>query len=226
MDSYLGRHSIILIFSQMPTSKTDEYNYFKHFVDQTIQIIRLDLDEMEKIAINNTIAARDPTLSSTTTTKTTIRPGSEVVYSCKSDEISRCTIPIAMVCFSVIDLFGRWLNIPHNDDFGNSAQSYFSKIAKRDDLKNPVTHTHIKECYRHSVMHSFFAQNGYGLAYNESDQILFSSDSHTSIESLNVKYLLEVVRVGMTNLERVVKNETDEITQLLLKGYRYWTEKN
>ncbi|KAA5536221.1 hypothetical protein F0919_00720 [Taibaiella lutea] len=129
-----------------------------------------------------------------------------------------------MVCFSIIDLFGRWLNNPPNDDFGISAKNYFSQISNRDDLKNFDTYENFKDCYRHCVVHSFFAQLGYGLGYQDYNRgNLFTNIGN--IKSLNVEYLLYVVKVGMDRLTEILKDEQSDIFKQLFLGYEYWIRK-
>ena len=63
-----------------------EFQQFKNFVEETIEIVSLDLEAMEKIA--------EAGNSSTTTTQTTTRPGDEHLYIPETPKVSRYTIPI------------------------------------------------------------------------------------------------------------------------------------
>lgn len=190
---------------------------FKYFVDETIETVSLDLDAMEKIA--------EAGNSSTTTTQTTIRPGDEHLHTPESPRVSRCTIPIAMVCFSIIDMFGQWVNKHHDDDFAHSASAYFEQLAKRDDLKNNEASKVFKEAFRHGIMHSFFARQGFSITYPFFKNNTLFINLHGNHATLDVKYLLAVVRSGMTSIKEALSTGKSELSQTLFAGYNRWLER-
>lgn len=194
-----------------------EYFQFKHFVEETIKIVSLDLNAMEQIA--------EAGNSTTTTTQTTIRPGDEHLYTPETPKISRCTIPIAMVCFSVIDMFGQWVNTFHDDDFAHSSSAFFERLAKKEDLKNTEASQKFKEAFRHGIVHSFFARQGFSITYPFFDSNTLFMGLHGNQATLDVKYLLKTVRLGMTTLKETLQHKEAELTQAIFSGYKRWLER-
>src|SRR6266542_788128 len=197
------------------------FQNFKTFVDETIEIISLDLDSLQKIADEGNAAS----VSSSLTTQTTIRPGDEKFYVRESPKILRCTIPIAMVCFSVVDMFGQWINDHKDDDFGHSSSAFFQKLAKKDDLKNKDKSERLKEAFRHGIMHSFFARKGFSVTYPFYENNSLFMDITSKGSTLDVRYLLKIVRLGIQNLKAELTNEQSELSKLAFEGYQRWQEK-
>jgi hypothetical protein len=194
-----------------------QFQNFKHFVEETIEIISLDLEAMEQIAESGN--------SSTTTTQTTIRPGDEHLFTPESPKVSRCTIPIAMVCFSVIDMFGQWVNEFHDDDFAHSSSAFFERLASKEDLKNEKAKKIFKEAFRHGIVHSFFARQGFSITYPFFQGNALFMNLHGQYATLDVKYLLSVVRSGMATLKEALVDADSELTQAIIKGHKRWLER-
>jgi len=194
-----------------------EFQQFKRFVDETIEVVSLDLDIMEKIAEKGN--------TSMTTTQTTIRPGDEYLHTSESPKVSRCSIPIAMVCFSTIDMFGQWVNKYNDDDFAHSSSAFFEQLALKEDLKNDKASQVFKEAYRHGVVHSFFARQGFSITYPffEGNSLFLSLHGYQA--TLDVKYLLRVVRSGMTLLAATINTEESELSQIVFDGYKRWFQR-
>lgn len=95
----------------------------------------MDLNELKSIAENIN--------SFTITIQTTRRPENESINNVSEQKVSRCTIPIIMVCFSVIDMLGQWVNQSNDNDFKHSS-AFFEKLAFRDNLKNKQTCQKVK----------------------------------------------------------------------------------
>jgi len=191
---------------------------FRCFVLQTTDIVSLDLDQLQQIAdIGNATAA-----SSSTITQSTRRPEDEISCSDTPPDISRCTIPIAMVCFSIIDMVGQWLNENNNDDFGHSANAFFNKLSGKDDLKNHANSSKLKEYFRHGIMHSFFAKKGYSVAYPSHDNNSLFIDLDTKASTLDVRYLLKEIRSGMEVLKNKLQDDKSEFSKLIYEGYQRW----
>lgn len=190
---------------------------FKHFVSETIEVVTLDLEALEKIA--------EAGNSATTTTQTTIRPGDEHLHIPEQPKISRCTIPIAMVCFSVIDMFGQWVNEYHDDDFGHSSSAFFKHLAFKEDLKNEKAYQVFKEAFRHGIVHSFFTRKGFTVSYPYFQNNALFMSLHGNQATLDVKYLLAVVRLGMTTLKETLATQQSECGQTIFEGYKRWLER-
>lgn len=194
-----------------------EFKNFKSFVDETNEIVLLDLKALENIA--------EAGNSSTTTFQTTRAPGYEYITIPETPRVSRCTIPIAMVCFSVIDMIGQWVNEHHDDDFSHSSSAFFKHLALRDDLKNPETSRVFKATFRHGVIHSFYANGGFGISYPIYDSNSLFSSLNVEKSTLDVRYLLKIVRSGMNKLNQALLNEQSDLAQTAHKGFLRWQEK-
>lgn len=194
-----------------------EFQKYKQYVDETVNIVLLDLVELEKIA--------EAANRSTTTVQTTRAPGYEYITIPEMPVISRCTIPMTMLCFAVIDMFGQWVNEHRDDDFAHSSSAFFKKLASREDLKNKITSKKFKDTFRHGVMHSFFATDGNGISYPkvEGKALFFSLDQQQS--TLDVKYLLGIVRSGINNLKQTLLDEQSNLAQTSFEGYLRWQKK-
>jgi hypothetical protein len=197
------------------------FQQFRCFIWSTIEIVSRDLDVLEGIAneVNNALS------SSSTTAQTTKRPGD--VNNCEHVliDVSRCTIPIAMVCFSVIDMIGNWLNEKEEDDFSLAAGNYFSVILKNDDFKNNNSKQKIKEHFRNGIMHSFFSMKGFSVAYPPFDGNSLFIDLEGKSNTLDVRYLAKMVRKGFDNLMKIIDDSKSEISERLYSGFERWDSK-
>lgn len=199
----------------------NEHSQFKLFLLSTQNIISNDLDKLQNIADDT----NDLTNSTTTTTQTTRYPGDDSSSYQQSGNISRCTIPIAMVCFSFIDMIGQWVNEFDDDDFGNSADAFFTKLANTQDLKSTDTRRKFKEQFRHGIMHGFFSKKGFSVTYPGYDGSSLFCDIHDNGATLDVRYLLKIVRKVMAKLNREILDENSEHFAVLFKGYQKWLDK-
>jgi hypothetical protein len=191
---------------------------FKQFVEETIIIVSADLDELQKIAEKG----NETPSSSSLTFQSTIRPDGEYLFSNPTPKISRCTIPIAMICFSIIDMFGQWINDYNDDDFGHSSVAFFKKLAKKDDLNGSPANAKFKEQFRHGVIHSFFAKKGFSVTYPFNENNSLFVDYTTEKSTLDIKYLLKIVREGMENLKLELLNEQSDLSKKAFVGYQRW----
>ncbi len=187
------------------------YDDFRIFVQRAVGIILADLDKLQNIADDANSG------NSTTTLRTTSRPGEDNFSDESAVDPSRCTIPIAMVCFSTLDMVGQWLKTKQDDDFGSSAHCFFYQLANRDDLKNPDTQNRLKEYFRNGIMHSFFAEGGYHITYPRFDGGSLFVDNAT----LDARYLLQVVRCGLDTLTREIKKRS-HVAEVAFVGYKKW----
>lgn len=196
----------------------EHFTAFKHFTEEMIETVCLDLEAMEKIA---------ESAGSTTsiTVRTTIRPGDEHLHQVEEPKISRCTVPIAMVCFSVLDMVGQWVNDFKDDDFGHSASAFFTKLASRDDLKNTGITSRFKEVFRNGLTHSFFPKKGFSIAYNYFQGNSLFSNFHGDQTTLDIKYLLNVVRAGLAALKEALQDKDSELCREIFEGYKGWLER-
>ena len=198
----------------------DTFSDFKSFVLKATEIILLDLEQLKIIGDTG----NENSGSLTVTVQTTIRPGDNYPPQ-ESENISRCTIPIAMVCFSVIDMIGQWINEQRDDDFGNSAHAFISKLSKKDDLKKQNARTKIKDIFRNGIMHSFFAKQGFSVTYPTIENNSLFVDLNSNGSTLDVKYLLKVVELGLTNLKLELNDEKSSLSKSAHHGYQLWLKK-
>lgn len=194
-----------------------EYFEFRKFVEETIEIVSLDLDAMEQVAEGGN--------ATTTTIHTTIRPGDEHLFTPETPKVSRCAIPIAMVCFSVIDMFGQWINKFQDDDFAHISSAFFERLAKKDDLKKQEASQKFKDAFRNGIVHSFFARQGFSITYPSFDSNTLFISLHGTQATLDVKYLLKTVRLGMAALLKTLEDKDAELTQAIFSGYKRWQER-
>lgn len=192
-----------------------EFQEFKNFVQNSVAVILADMDNLRDIAEEANKSIAD---SSTLTLQTTRRPD-DLKYEL---DISRCAIPIAMVCISVIDMIGQWLKKRPDDDFGSSAQIFLKKLSGKDDINKLGVQEKFKKNFRHGIMHSFFAKQGFGVSYPAFEGIsLFTDDSGST---LDVKYLMTIVRHGLNRFIAELDNPESEIAQTAFWGYKKWIE--
>ncbi|KAA2239113.1 hypothetical protein F0L74_23160 [Chitinophaga agrisoli] len=201
------------------------YNDFRTQVTYMVTVIENDLEKLKSLAedANGKIS----TMSSTTTNETTKAPGDWVGQSQESRtliNVSRCTIPIAMVCFSVIDMMGQWMKVKHDDDFGSSAHTFFAELAGRNELSNEDRKQKIKEYFRHGVMHSFFMRERCSVAYPPYDTNTLFVDFEINKCTMDVRFLLQVVQTGMKNMLTYLEDETNPKAQQAFNGHQIWEQ--
>lgn len=195
-----------------------DFEEFKCQTKSTVNIILLDLQTLKDIAeqVNKSI-------SSTTGIETTKWPSGETNLKSDATTISRCTVPIVMVCFSSIDMFGQWLKKNEDDDFGTSAFEFFNKLLKRDDLNKETTQEKLRVNFRNCIMHSFFSSDQTSITYPQYESSSLFLDVLGTGVTLNAKYLLNMVCKGLEVLIKEIENES-EIGQGLFSGYKRWTK--
>lgn len=188
---------------------------FKYYALRMISTIQLDLDNLEAIA-----KSAGETGSSSITFQSTRNPTDEGHF--KVPDISRCTIPLAMLCFATLDVFGFWAGKGTDGDFASTSTSFFSIISKRDDLKKLDTSTQLQDFYRHSIMHSFFPSPGYSVAYLDYDIDVLFPNYDEPLKLLNVRYLVKVVRIGLSLFEEILQDETNPLFTDSYEGFKKW----
>jgi hypothetical protein len=113
---------------------------------------------------------------------------------------ARCTVPIAMTLFSVVEMIGSLLaSGGYNRDFKESAKLFFSHkgndlTAEEADLLNAI--------FRNGIMHNFFPKGsdigiGYDSSYDSKNEIIIPVGGQFI---LNVNYLEKVVRDTFNDL--------------------------
>lgn len=198
------------------------YREFRCFVLNTISIVSADLDELELIAER----ANETSRSSSLTIQTTKRPEDQGDCDDMTVDISRCTIPMAMVCFSIIDMIGQWLKKIEDSDFRSSASIFFKDLVDRHDLINDAALERFKEDFRNGIMHSFFAKKGFAVTYAhfEGNSLFIEENGNANI--LDVRYLIKIVRLGLETILNNLDNEEFELSKRLYNGYLRWIAKN
>ncbi|MGV3766806.1 MAG: hypothetical protein ACO1NW_11815 [Chitinophagaceae bacterium] len=200
------------------------FQEFKEHANYLVNIVKKDLAKLEGIAkeVNNQ--------SSSTTLQTTLSPEDWKRYcertSRKKEDTdeSRCTIPMAMLCFAIVDMVGQWLKGVADDEFTVSAQRFFKDLANKSDLDKQESREKIKRFFRHGIVHSFFPKNGYDITYPAFEGRALFIDIQEAGKTLDVRYLASIVKEGMDTLIDVLENEESEMSQTLFTGYRAWAK--
>lgn len=195
-----------------------KFSEFRKHTRNLIQIILADLDKLQAFA--------DQVSFETTTIETTqvFHDGSVNGHD-GSSRISRCTIPMTMVCFSTIDMIGQWLKENNDDDFGSSAHTFLSILASVDDLKNENAQIKLRRDFRNGIMHSFFARESFGVSYSLFGPNSLFFDSFGRGSTLNVKFLMSKVRAGLNKFLFELNETQSEITDKAYKGFLLWKER-
>lgn len=221
-------------------------NKTKHSLLGMLSIVMSDIEALEKVAMD---AAKDDTFNAFKNGElevpTTLPLGAS--YSFKTETIlkSRLTVPLTMLCFSIIDLIGKLLSDKEEflekskrgkstdnkessmekDSFLSHAQAFFSQLAKRDELKNDLSARRFQEAYRHSISHAFLPgatqSVGYQVSYSHTLEgySLFFDKRNEVI--LNVKLLTELTKSGINELIGILtKNEdSDNGTDTIINNF-------
>lgn len=147
---------------------------------------------------------------------------------------SRCTVPLSMLCFSVIDFIGKLLDEGYErdeeggaDNFIRYSRSFFSVLANRSDL-NGSAGSKFKDNYRNSIMHTFLPSStkarGYSVSFTRmiDERTLFQNWGDEDI--LNVKCLSSITKAGLQKLEGVIKDKN--ASEILFKNYQIFIERS
>lgn len=195
-----------------------KFSEFRKHTRNLIQIILADLDKLQTFA--------DQVSFETTTIETTqvFHDGSVNGHD-GSSRISRCTIPMTMVCFSTMDMIGHWIKDEEDDDFGSSAHAFLNILANVDDLKNLNSQNKLKNEFRHGIMHSFFARPSFGISYYYPELNSLFFDAFGSGSTLNVKFLVSKVKAGLNRLLIELNETQSEIANKAYNGFLSWRKK-
>jgi len=194
------------------------YQQFKTGIDYYIDTIIQDLDVMESIAEKVAMEEMEYFVKNGRRRwPTTVQQGPN--DNPRHYSPSRCSIPLCMVCFAVMDFVGALIDDRENltmdfkiDQFKRHSHLFFNKLSKRDDLNREDSLDKFQNFFRHSIMHSFLPKKGTGVGY-EVDYSKFIDESSLFIHdrqgatALNVKFLVATVRNGLYTLKEIVNNE-------------------
>lgn len=115
------------------------------------------------------------------------------------EQPSRCTIPLAMVCLSTIELLGNLLTRSEAKGFQKGAKEFFEYAGI--STTNPQREL-LREIYRNGLMHSFFPKmEEFGVSYDSSlerKRELFIENKNRLI--LNVNFLSNTVLYVLNKL--------------------------
>lgn len=143
---------------------------------------------------------------------------------------STLTIPLAMTCFSIINVLGRIVDFRtkkksdeiQSGEFIDSARALFDFI-ESDYLKNRKSAQRLQNVYRHSIMHSFLPAVTNTIAYhitmykNFQDEPLFLEREDQVI--LNVRCLYKLTGKALTKIAEVFqgigKSRSHEVVKML-----------
>jgi hypothetical protein len=194
-----------------------------------LDIILSDIEALEKVALE---AAEEDTIKAFESRDLEIPTTQPLgaVYQFKTQTIlkSRLTIPLTMVCFSIIDLVGKLVEEKaeqlavgkqagksdskegsmERDGFLSHAQIFFKQLAKRDELKNDLSARRLQDAFRHSIAHAFLPgatqSVGYQVSYSQAlDGYSLFFENHHGI-TLNVKLLTEITKNGINGLKNLL----------------------
>lgn len=217
---------------------TDEIELIKEELQYLCKIAQNDIDKLEEVARqeaeNDIILNERGYFYPPTTSQSGV--SSQESYILKS----RCTIPLSMVCFSIIDFLGKLTcdkqnpssdNSGEKDKFKNRAQCFFKKLAKSDDLNNDSTANLFQDSYRHSITHAYLpsAGNGniaYSVSYTKSleEYALFPEVSNEGKKEkiLNVFRLVNATKVGIKSFCEKIQNQEGIV---ILNNYKNYKDK-
>ena len=151
---------------------------------------------------------------------------------------SRCTIPMCMICFSVMDFIGSIIvdDIrPSTTEyrikqFMKHSQLFFKSLANNEDLKTPTTAAKFENIFRHSIMHTFLPAPNYNVGYSVSYSKLINEyalfdKAFDGKEILNVKFLVRIVKKGLDEFKTSIEKE-DDFSEKAFNNYKYFLEKS
>lgn len=125
--------------------------------------------------------------------RTTLNPDTTIFYTF-GEQPSRCSIPLAMICLSSIEILGSLLcSTGYKRDFYNSAKVFFNYAS------NPLNDNELKllrSIYRNGLMHGFFPKGQkigitYDSSLNSRTELFYIENDHVI---LNVNRLCSVTR--------------------------------
>ena len=226
---------------------------YKESLIQMLEVVKSDINALVSVAEE---AAKDDGDSAYKNGKlsfpTTMPVGADPVVTSIISE-SRLTIPLTMVCFSIIDLAGKLINDKgvkaenknqkynsknessiEKDGFLSHAQEYFNVLANNGDLKNDTSARRLQDAYRHSIAHAFLPgathRVGYNVSYTKTLEgyPLFVSQENSC--TLNVKELSSITLKGIEKLKDIL-NETEdrdkkELANKILNNFESLIEDN
>ncbi|MDI9864595.1 hypothetical protein QM480_09700 [Flectobacillus sp. DC10W] len=205
---------------------------YKESLIQMLEVVKSDINALVSVAEaaaknDRDIAYKNGEISYPTTMPVGANP---VVTSIISE--SRLTIPLTMVCFSIIDLAGKLISDKgvkaenknqkcnsknessmEKDGFLSHAKAYFKILANWDDLINDTSARRLQDAYRHSIAHAFLPgathRIGYRVSFTEciTENSLFIKQKDSVI--LNVKLLSKLTLKGIEKLKDIL-NETED----------------
>ena len=131
--------------------------------------------------------------------RTTLNPDTTVFYTF-GEQPSRCSIPLAMMCLSSIEVLGSLIDLTgYKRDFYNSAKLFFAYALK------PLSDNELKllrSIYRNGLMHGFFPKGQkIGITYD------------SSLNSLTVLFYIESGHV-ILNVNRLCSITKDVFTKI------------
>lgn len=150
---------------------------------------------------------------------------------------SRCTIPLAMLCFSTMDFLGALLkqklsrgangmsnaaaknqyreNSKPKDEFILHAQLFISQLSKKSDVIRPKNEKILQEAYRNSIAHSFLpsSSSAFGFYVSHSDTL----DDYTLLQNVEYKneYNIAGVMLNVKCLTKLVKDGIETFRLLI-----------
>lgn len=141
---------------------------------------------------------------------------------------SRCTVPLAMTCLSIVEFLGNIVSPSCNLTFQNGAKYFFSYAD--ENISNEEREL-LREVFRNGIMHSFFPKGTeIGITYDstlESRRELFITYQNKIILNVNflsnkVIYVLQKILTDTeihptigANLENISTKELQNIQQAI-----------
>lgn len=179
---------IIIIINTMTSFVTFYLSYLQETSLLDIERLKLVANEGEEEYINNLPSLHNFSPDEIPTTQRP--PLSHFEHAITQP--SRCTIPLAMTCLSIVDFLGNLVSPSCNLKFQNGAKYFFCYAD--ENISNEEREL-LREVYRNGIMHSFFPKGiEIGITYDsslETKKELFIPVGNKII--LNVNFLSNIV---------------------------------
>lgn len=194
-----------------------------------LQIMKADLDKLSSVADDAAREEATNLLKSGKGNYTTSPKGHDLSHA--GTVHSMLTVPMAMTCFSMIDLLGKILvgNVVLKEDVSSKDSGDFIKHARafenfagKDYLKNEKPAQIFQDAFRHSMAHGFLPGATKKVAFHVSyhyqlwEEPLFLNDD-PKVYILNVKCLTAVTKAGVGKLADMAGQQgiTEQLKQIL-----------
>jgi hypothetical protein len=150
---------------------------------------------------------------------------------------SRCTIPLTMACFAVLDFIGTLLSDSNveekgvKDEFQLHAKRFLNQLLNNHDIDRQNAAEKLQSIYRNGIMHNYLPVGNIDLGYSVSysgfmdEHTLFIEQKFDRAEViLNVKCLTALTISGLSAFETLLMSDQDNRNIIL--QYNQFLETN